>query len=209
MKEINFFEKFLKISMSVADTDENNFYFLKRNCEELLKLYQYRNGCFAFMRALVLYPTVDTEDFIDLSSWNALKLWDDYDLDEIANYIFFGQDIFGNQFCIYQNAFYQFDLETGKSEYIADDFQKFIYILMQDYKFWTGYPIAHMWQEENGKLPNNQVLMPKIPFCLGGKYELDNLYATDILSAIQIKLNIYHQLKDLPPGSEVQIQLVD
>jgi hypothetical protein len=51
--------------------------------------------------------------------------------------------------------------------------------------------------------------MPKIPFVLGGKYSLDNLYALAAVSGMKTRGNIARQIKDLPDGSRVEFRIIE
>jgi hypothetical protein len=66
----------------------------------------------------------------------------------------------------------------------------------------------HDWQVENGAIPQGKRLMPKIPFVLGGKYSLDNIYALDSVSAMKSRGNLALQLRDLPDGTKVEFRVV-
>jgi hypothetical protein len=48
-------------------------------------------------------------------------------------------------------------------------------------------------------------LSPKIPFLIGGKYETNNLYILDFYKRLDVSASIYHQIKDLPDGTPVEI----
>ena len=79
---------------------------------------------------------------------------------------FFAEDIFGNQFCISKGGICFFDAETGNTDAIADNFSEWSELIFRKYNYWTGYSIAHDWQEENGSLKADSRLIPKLPFIL-------------------------------------------
>lgn len=49
----------------------------------------------------------------------------------------------------------------------------------------------------------NQVLSFKIPPILGGKCEVDNIEASDLVVALSLGGQIHQQVKALPPGTEI------
>lgn len=72
----------------------------------------------------------------------------------------------------------------------------------------TGYPLASEWQALHGPLPEGKRLLPKIPFVLGGAYDVDNLYAADALAGMKFRADIWKQLRDLPEGAKVELRIV-
>lgn len=120
---------------------------------------------------------------------------------------FFAEDVFGGQFCIKDSKVYTFDPETGSLEYLADDIESWVQILLSDYEVLTGYPLAHQWQKQNGQLPAGKRLLPKLPFVLGGEFVLDNLYLADAVEGMRFRADIASQIKDLPDGAQIRFNL--
>jgi hypothetical protein len=52
-------------------------------------------------------------------------------------------------------------------------------------------------------------LMPQIPFVLGGRFSLSNLFALDAVRAMKTYANLALQIKDLPDGATVNFRVVD
>jgi hypothetical protein len=48
-------------------------------------------------------------------------------------------------------------------------------------------------------------LIPKIPFVLGGKYEVDNLYAGNIVDAMRFRASLARQISAIPDGTAITI----
>jgi hypothetical protein len=69
--------------------------------------------------------------------------------------------------------------------------------------------LLHLWQEKNGALPIGARFMPKLPFVLGGKYSLDNLYALSAVSGMRSRGNLARQLKEVPDGARVEFRVVE
>ncbi len=70
----------------------------------------------AFENALHLFPLDAAPKGHDLIHWNSNTLWrSDYD-DMAVGYFFFAQDIFGEQFSLWDEQVWRFDPETGHSQ---------------------------------------------------------------------------------------------
>ena len=82
-------------------------------------------------------------------------------------------------------------------------------VLLDDYETLTGYPVAHEWQRRNGPIPRGRRLLPKVPFALGGDFELDNLYAADAVDGMRVRGNLALQIRDLPDGAKVTYLVVE
>jgi len=83
------------------------------NGAALLKWLRQKNGFYAFESALHVFPIGTKDGVMDLETWNHLDTWRDT-YDGLANgYLFFAEDIFGNQFCLQQDGTSGFEAETG------------------------------------------------------------------------------------------------
>lgn len=177
--------------------------------QELEELLRYKNGFFSFVSALRVFPTSRTEFSYDLSAWNASGLWRSDYADLADGCLFFAEDIFGGQFCIKNNTIHAFDPETGDLEEMSESFEDWASQILSDYDMWTGYPLAHQWQEKYGTLPYNQRLMPKIPFVCDGQFELDNLFAIRVVSGMKSRANLARQIVDMPDGAKIEFNIIE
>ncbi len=206
-------EKLLSISSAPishhADVDLGTAGDLGVIGEQLEDLLRTKNGFYAFESALHVFPGAVQEGEITLSRWNSFELWR-FEYGELAEgLLFFAEDALGDQFCICGENVCSFTSETGELKTLADSLEGWAERILKEYKVLTGYPLLHLWQEKNGPLPIGTRLMPKLPFVLGGKYSLDNLYALSAVSGMRSRGNLAHQLKDVPDGSRVQFRLID
>jgi len=179
--------------------------------QQLDSLLRVRNGFYAFESALHVFPAARQEDGKEatLSHWNSFQLWR-FEYGELADRVlFFAEDAFGNQFCLHNRRVRSFDAETGEMSDLADNLEGWAKQLLAEYPVLTGYPLMHQWQEKHGALPVGTRLMPKIPFVLGGKYSLNNLYALASVSAMKTRGYLARQLKDLPDGSQVEFRIIE
>lgn len=176
---------------------------------ELETLINRKNGFFAFESALRLFPSRSSALSVGLDDWNSDNLWrqDYYGLADGC--LFFAEDTFGGQFRIKDDVVCAFDLETGRLEEMASTVEEWAKELLNEYNMWTGYSIAHEWQEHNGILANDARLVPKIPFTCGGQFELGNLIAINATSGMKSRANLARQIVDLPEGAQIQFDIIE
>jgi hypothetical protein len=174
---------------------------------ELYELLSRRNGFYAFESALHLFPMGAAEGVLDLATWNASPTWRSEFGDLAEGCLFFGEDVFGFQFCLKGSDICTFDAETGEAERIAGSFEEWASRLLVDFKVLTGQPLAHDWQVARGPLAPGERLGPKTPFVLGGDFELANLYAANQVELMRFRGSLAKQIRDLPDGSRVKVNI--
>ena len=179
----------------------------ERLTTELSVLLSQRNGFFAFESALHVYSDVTTDRGIGLFDWNSPPRWIDAYGGLADGMLFFAQDVFGGQFCLRRDEICTFDPETGSTDCIADSFEAWARVILDDYEVLAGFPLAHAWQTTNGALPPGQRLVPKTPFVLGGEYTVKNLYALDATEAMTFRANLAVQIRDLTEGAQVKWEI--
>lgn len=177
--------------------------------EALLALLKQKNGFFAFESALHVFPARSSTQSVGLVEWNAEELWTGLYAGAAAGCLFFAEDIFGCQFCIREDEVQLFEPETGEWSFFATDLENWAERILDDYEFVTGYPLARKWQASNGVLAVGQRLVPKIPFVMGGEYQLDNLYSLDAVKAMQLRAEIARQIRGLPDGTHIRFKVMD
>ncbi len=179
--------------------------------DDLIQMLSKRNGFYVFEAALHVFPWVDPasqESVVGLQAWNEKSLWRDWYKGLTDGLLFFAEDIFGGQFAIRGNEIISFDPESGEMEVLAASLEGWAAELLLNYPRLTGYPLAHSWQLLNGPVPHGKRLLPKIPFILGGKYEVDNLYAVDAVKGMRYRGELWEQLRDLPDGAQVRLKVL-
>lgn len=176
---------------------------------ELEKMLYQKNGFYAFESALHVLPSGCQASCIDLESWNQDDSWRKGYGEVVSEYLFFAEDILGEQFALGKKGIYKFDPETAELKLLAASIDEWAARILDDYEYETGYPLAHEWQEQHGLLPAGKRLLPKIPFVLGGGYEVDNLYAADALKGMEFRADIWRQIRDLPDGTEIKLRIIE
>lgn len=175
--------------------------------KELAGLLRRRNGFYAFEAALHVFPLQSAGDALGLDIWNAADTWID-SYDHLASEcFFFAEDIFGNQFCVKERDICSFDAETGAAKALASSLEDWAGLILSDYRFLTGHPMAHQWQAGNGRIPVNMRLVPKIPFVAGGNYAVDNLFSCDTIKSLRYRGEFAAQIRDVPDGGRIRLKL--
>jgi hypothetical protein len=176
--------------------------------EQLRALLHQKNGFFAFEGALHLFPaaTVDpTKAGYDLVSWNSVDLWRSEYEQAGQDFLFFAEDVFGEQFALKGDSIYRFNPETAQAEEIATDLEEWADRLLANFNFETGYSLMHQWRQQQAPLLPTQRLVPAILFALGGAYSVENLHALDAVEGMGFRAEIWRQCRNLPPGTQVRL----
>jgi hypothetical protein len=176
---------------------------------ELAELLATRDGFFAYESSLLVRPLSHTLPPLGVANWNQLDLWKRFYTDDLSGMFCFAEDVFGNQFSIYRDGVFTFDPEIGKHEPMAATLGDWAQSILSDYEYRTGYPLSHAWQLKHGPLPAGMRLLPKTPFVLGGKYELENLYLLEDTQGMLFRASIANQIRDVPEGGEVIIEIIN
>jgi hypothetical protein len=166
--------------------------------DEFHNLLSVKNGFYAFESALHFFPATNAS-VPNLSLWNSNDLWKHEYSSSIKDYLFFAEDIFGIQFCVFRNEIHTF----------ATSFEEWSKCILEKYNYWTGFDLAHQWQLKNGVIPVGTRLLPKIPFVLGGKFSIDNLYLLDSVKGMRIRGDLSQQIKNSPDGTKIKFKVID
>jgi hypothetical protein len=172
-------------------------------------LFAEKNGFYAFESTLHVRGTADSATEISLVRWNRPDLWVDSYKGMARGAVFFAEDVFGNQFCLYGGQICSFDPETGEFEQIAKNVEEWALKVLEDPPLLTGSEIGRAWQECNGPLQQGTRLVGRTPFVLGGEYAVENLYAANDVEGMRYRAEIAIQIRDLPDGSKIRLRVVE
>jgi hypothetical protein len=192
------------ISGNAPELDNKIEILLDNLGKEFHEILSVKNGFYAFESALHVFPSDNTHQFMDIARWNESSLWRSEYGEIIGEYLFFAEDIFGHQFLVFENKIHAFEPETGEIEEIANDFDTWAKLMLDEYNFRTGFSLAHEWQIKYGAIPQGERLLPKIPFVLGGEYSLDNLYLLDSVKGMRLRATLAHQINNLEDGAKIK-----
>ena len=175
--------------------------------QELSGFLAQRNGFFAYEKALYVRPFDVSMPEYGLSTWNAQSNWRNAYQGLADNCLFFAEDIFGDQFAIQHGGIVRFKPETGDVEAIADSLDGWADAILQEPEVETGYPVALNWTATYGAFANNQRLIPKTFFVIGGGYELENFYAFDCAESLRLRAEFAIQISELPDGQAIDLNI--
>jgi len=173
------------------------------------QLLSKKNGFYAFESALLVRPLTFSGAPLGLLEWNDLGYWKQFYTIDLSEDIFFAEDVFGEQFSLRPDGIFKFNPETAISEFFSDDIRGWAGKIMEDYSLHTGYQLAHLWQLKYGQLAAGYRLVPKMPFVLGGEYQIENLTLRSDLQGIEFRSQIANQIVDLPDGAQVEFKLIE
>jgi len=176
-------------------------------CPSQLKaLLSMRNGFFAFESSLVVFPTIDCMGVPGILEWNDLEGWRVFFRDVLASDdLCFAHDLFGIQFVITNSEVVKMNPETGDVKRYAESIEGWAERLLDNYEEDTAWVLAHEWQIKNGMLPPHMRLMPKIPFVLGGEFEVENLVAVECHQAMRYWGQLYNNIRSISDGEVIRL----
>ncbi len=179
---------------------------LGRELAEFLKI---KNGFYAFESALHVFPLCGWQGEMDVEQWNDPKLWINCYGDMALDTLFFAEGIFADQFAIRKQEIIRFQAETGLAKPVASTLEDWASLILKDYSYQTGWPFAHEWQTKHGRLPYGERLVATIPFVMEGDYKVSNFHALDAVKAMRYHGDIALQIRDLPDGTKIRLEVVD
>jgi hypothetical protein len=164
------------------------------------------NGFYALGKS-IWFLSSDPNQEIHLNQWNVKETWlEGYGEAIPAGALAFAMDLFGNQFMVVQGGVYLFNIETAELEHVADSLEGWAEQILND-GYWSGCSLYAAWLEEKGEIPKNHRLAPKILFMMGGKFTISNLYPNSVAKIIAFSIDIFHQTKDIPDGTQIKIKI--
>jgi len=174
---------------------------------QLANFLRQKNGFYAFESALHLFPACRAERIMNLEKWNNPKLWIEYYDDTAMDILLFAEGILGDQFGVKDGEIVRFEAETGLIESVAASLEEWAALILNDYKYQTGYPLAHEWQKAHGPLPTGQRLVAIMPFVLGGSFDVSNLFALDAAKAMRYHGELALQIRHAPDGTKIKFEI--
>jgi hypothetical protein len=141
------------------------------------------------------------EDIREAWGWKGIKSA------EVVAVSKFGNVIFTDQ----AGKYWRICPEELECEVIADSAASYERLL-NDPEFkqdWEMARLVDIAEAKYGTQPIHRCFCLKTPSILGGAYELENIGTISIGELIRFSGDVANQIKDLPPGSKIEIKLVD
>jgi hypothetical protein len=175
---------------------------------ELAQVLSAKNGFFLFNGGVNVFRVGEQGMGPELLNWNEAGTWKDTYGGLADDYFCFGQDIFGVQFAIKDNAeVVTFDPETARTKPIGDSLEAWAEWLLADPDVRGAAGFARAYQEERGALEVDQRLVPLQFFVAGGGYDFDNFAVRDAVTAMRIRGPIAQQVHNLPEGATIRLNV--
>jgi len=175
----------------------------------LSALLHRKNGFFAFESALLVRPSHTVGNVKGAIEWNSKASWKGEYLIDIQDHFFFAENILGEPFSISKNGVFFLDPETAEFSEFAEDIEEWALKVLAEPELHAGYGLAHAWQSKHGALFEGERLGPKVPFVLGGEFEIENLARRSDIELMEFRVQLANQIHSLPDGAEIQIEITD
>lgn len=186
---MSYLKKLIEISSDPKET-----YIGSDIPNKLMELYKHKDGFVAFENSLRIYPKTECDYINNIIG----KL--------VSNNIYiFGDNALGDLFCLYEDIFFRYDLELNEFEELGDTLEIFSEKILSDYNYYTGYSLCYEWMINNRELHWHEILMPRIPFSVGGEYSIENLMAYSKMAGFEIKIMFSHKIKNFRDGDKIDL----
>jgi hypothetical protein len=119
----------------------------------------------------------------------------------------FAESFLGDQYVVVEELVSRWDPETGEAEPTGLSLSAWIERVRSDAADQQPVWLLEAWEQANGGLPVTHHLAPKVPFVLGGEFEVDNLCSVDAASDLAWRAQLALQIRDLPDGAEVKLHV--
>ncbi len=141
------------------------------------------------------------------SVWNEASGWKRHYTDVPVPDVVIAESFLGEQYAVVDSVVVRWDPETGETESKGLSEGGWIAAMEDDPSVDAPVWLLQAWELANGALPLTQHLAPKVPFVLGGEFELGNMYAADAGSDLAWRAQLAQQIRDLPDGAEVTLHV--
>ena len=177
----------------------------------LRRLMGRANGAYLFDESLLLRPLESVGVVLGVRQWNDLACWKgEYEDRQLDDYLFFGEDAFGMQFCMDSSGRVSlFGAETGEFELVANTIEAFADWVLSDIDQITGRSILQEWKKVNGPLASGCRLFPKVPFVCGGEFQTSNLASVSDVDSMRFRGALARQIRGLEDGQEIVLRVTD
>ncbi len=113
-------------------------------------------------------------------------------------------NVLGEPFFLEGGVVAKYSPEDGEREEVCRK-EAFDPAKLDDY--FSGGSLRAAWERTNGKLAEGCVLAPITPFVLGGEFKSANLHSLSIEKAAAFYKDLRDQIKGLPDGARVEMQV--
>jgi hypothetical protein len=192
--------KFLEENVTPVLKNRGVIEGLPPDLSEVLKI---ANGFYAFSSAFLFRPASKNGEPFGICEWNDAALWKSTYPVDLADVLFFAEDVFGYQFGIRSGRVVQLEPETGTLDEIGESIDDFLKKVISNPGEFTGDVLLTEWMKTNRALFAGERLVAKCPFVCGGEFVPSNFIVKDEVSAMRARGNLASTLQGVEDGSEV------
>lgn len=164
------------------------------------------NGGFFFEGSFHIFGNEPNHDYCDIILVNNIVAKEYSSLFSEKFCHVFAEDIFGNLFIFTPKGIELMFIDSGDTEFIAEDFTTAIHKICEEPPYYTG--VAFVLDDiMSNKLCNGYRYCPKMPFVLGGDYKEDNLTLKTWTENIRFSASVARQIFNFLDGTRVRIKI--
>jgi hypothetical protein len=172
-------------------------------------LLSMHNGLTAFDGGLRIFGAT-TGLVPALPDWNKLESWRSEYRELIKkSFVFFAEDVFGNQFAFDGERVVYFDAENGRATPFANSFSEWLSTILEDPADTLQLMTYKNWLKQGQQLQPSEHLCPTYPFIVKADPPLHELYPVNSVEDMRHKGHFALQIKDIPDGTQIKIKVIE
>lgn len=159
-----------------------------------------------------MFPASPAPDSHDLAHWNATDLWRSAFGDADPGLLFIAENVLGEQFGICDEGVFMWDPETLECTRMAGDLQGWAAAVMADPDIEVGCSLTRRWQAVHGPLPSGQRIRPRFVLFAWKEVDYSSLESYVAADAVELMIacaDVGRQIRELPEGDQVRIQVLE
>ena len=173
------------------------------------RLLDAMNGGYFFGRALHLFGACDEPAWHSLARWNSASLWRDAYGDVARDLVVFAEDAFGDQFAYsgFGGEVVCLEGELGRVSSIAPHFVAWLEAVLAAPTEVLPIDVLAREADAGRPLADGQQLYAYPPLCTIESKSDVTIGHVDAVEAMRFRGDLARQLRDLPPGTRVRIDV--
>jgi hypothetical protein len=170
-------------------------------------LKEHSNGGYFYNNALHLLGSNEGDLDFDIFVFNHFVK--DIYKSKVDGFFFFAEDLFGQLYAFRDSKVFLFFIDAAEYELVADSFEDWIDIVINDPDYYLGYTFAQTADPQTlKKLSEGYRMGATMPFVLGGAYNMENLRLKHYRENLEFSASIAHQISGVPDGTPIQFKII-
>lgn len=171
------------------------------------RLLEATNGAYFFDHALHLFGACEAPRWHSLRAWNDAATWRDAYPDGAAGLVCFAEDAFGDQFAYRDGEVVSFEAELGRVVPAAASFVAWLEDLLARPEAILPVDVIAAQRAEGKPLAPGTQLFAYPPLFSPESREGVTVGAVDAVEAMRFRGQLATRIRDLPPGSRLEIKI--